>query len=251
MKKLPFWFATFPFPILILQACSGSTSGGGTQAEFVPVQNQGHPLPEASPPPDKSAPPESRKDACGHDLDRGNPLCLGVRYVVYESADGSPVLSREATEANLEAVNRLWAKCDISFHLGEYQSVASEKYGLSSKPADSSELTEIRKSFEDDSRLLIVTTGNWDRSGTLGSSGANAWTSMPGSFPYGAVIEQSVASFANIIAHELGHYLGLDHSSDKANLMSPLIYDDSIQLTTSECTTARTTTQTYWSQMID
>lgn len=162
-----------------------------------------------------------------------------------------PALTSEAAVGNIGAVNRIWARCDISFHLSEYQSVQPGTLGLNANPANSSEMVDIRKEFEDPNHLLIVTTENWDRSGTLGSTGANAWTSMPGSFPYGVVLESSVGTFANIIAHELGHYLGLDHSSDATSLMSPLIYSDSVNLTDQDCATARQTTQSYWSSMLD
>jgi predicted Zn-dependent protease len=73
---------------------------------------------------------------------------------------------------------------------------------------------------------------------------ANAWTAMPGQTPSGAVLESRVADNANIIAHEVGHYLSLDHTSDQSNLMNPIIYDNSTTITEQQCQDMRHTAVT-------
>jgi hypothetical protein len=245
MKKFHRYFLGLAVLLLSLPACSQQDSADIAQAGAIGSAAVNPPNPNLH------GSPDITRDACGRDLRHGDPLCLGVKYVAYESIAELPALSQEEARTNLASINRLWEKCDIFFHLAEYQSVRPADLGLNESPAESIEMTEIRKVFEDDARLLIVTTEDWNRTGTLGATGANAWTAMPGSFPYGVVLEQSVGTFANIIAHELGHYLGLDHSSDKTSLMSPLIYEDSVSLTAADCASARETIRDYWAQMLD
>jgi hypothetical protein len=73
---------------------------------------------------------------------------------------------------------------------------------------------------------------------------------MPGGGgPFGAILERPVASFANIIAHELGHYLNLYHVSDATDIMNPIIYSSSTKLTSSQCATARSAASFFWSKM--
>ena len=74
-------------------------------------------------------------------------------------------------------------------------------------------MDSIRAAFADQSRLLLVTTGNWNRGGTFGESPANAWTAMPAAEPYGSVFEASVGTYSVIYSHEMGHYFNLDHAS--------------------------------------
>jgi hypothetical protein len=131
-----------------------------------------------------------------------------------------------------------------------FLSIDPKKYKLSFNSSENHELEEIRKTFMDSSTLLVVTTGKWDRSGSLGNTGANAWASMPGDQFYGVVLEAPVGDYPNIIAHELGHYLNLDHASDADQLMNPVIYDRSKSLTRSECNMAYNAVQDYWKSMV-
>jgi hypothetical protein len=64
---------------------------------------------------------------------------------------------------------------------------------------------------------------------------------MPGQQPAGAVLEAPVAGNDNITAHELGHYLGLDHAKNELELMNPIIYKKSIRLTPMQCQQMRQT----------
>ena len=90
----------------------------------------------------------------------------------------------------------------------------------------------IRTPFQDEKYLVVVNTGAWDH-GSMGP--ANAWTAMPGQSPSGAVLESRVATDSGITAHELGHYLGLDHVNDETDLMNPIIYPSSTLITSEQC----------------
>jgi hypothetical protein len=176
--------------------------------------------------------------------------CLAVQYVAYTQDGGLSTVDAAQARTNLKVANTIWSQCGVSFTLERFLTPEPSTLGLKQNPSESSELPEIRKAFESDEQLLVVTTGNWNRSGSLGSTGANAWATVPGTFPTGIVLEDSVGTFGNIVAHELGHLLGLDHSSVKTNLMSPLIYDNSNQLTSSDCETANQTIDLYWRPML-
>jgi hypothetical protein len=72
----------------------------------------------------------------------------------------------------------------------------------------------------------------------------NAWTAMPGSSPSGTVIEGRVAAYPEMIAHELGHYLNLEHVKDATDLMNPIIYRTSTRLSPDQCENVRKTALT-------
>jgi predicted Zn-dependent protease len=63
-------------------------------------------------------------------------------------------------------------------------------------------------------------------------------------------MESAVGTYANIIAHELGHYLNLDHWEDKANVMNAVIYEKSSKLLQEQCVTARAAISYYWKAML-
>jgi hypothetical protein len=182
--------------------------------------------------------------------DDPNHICLALKYVAFNDSKGNPTVSSDKAVANVKEINKLYDQCNVGFQIDNYVAADPNASGLTYNTADTGELTDIRKNFVDDSTLLVVTTGDWDRSGSLGNTGANAWTSMPGETPYGAVLEKPVATFGNIIAHEIGHYLDLPHESDESNLMNPVIYDSSTQLSKSQCSTVREAANSYWQKMI-
>jgi hypothetical protein len=178
-----------------------------------------------------------------------NQICLGIKYVVYKDTANVPVIDQQAAAANIQTINRLWGQCKIGFQIDQYQAIDPAEIQLKLALSNFGDLDQARRVFADDDMLLIINTGAWDRSGSLGSTGANAWTSMPGGPPYGAVIEKPVAKFANIIAHELGHYLNLYHDNDATDLMNPIIYSNSTQLKPSQCATARSAAAFFWTKM--
>jgi hypothetical protein len=167
---------------------------------------------------------------------------LAVKYVSYDEGSG-PISTEAQAERDIAEVNRLWSPCGVRFRLSRYLSVNPSSYGLSSGAGAANETSAIRNAFSEPDSLLVVYTGNWN-------TVKNAWTAMPGSAPYGAVLESSVVNYPNIVAHELGHYLGLDHVSTSSNIMSTLIYPSSTSLSAAQCQTAQRTIAQYWSAML-
>jgi hypothetical protein len=177
-------------------------------------------------------------------------ICLGLRYIVYQDSSGTPLVQAMQAIQNISEINGYWSSCKIAFQLDDLQWVTPAQFGLNYSPANLSELSEIRNAFLTSDKILVVTTGPWNRSGTLGSSGANAWTSMPGYNPLGVVLESTVGTYSQIIAHELGHYLNLDHASSANNVMSALIYPDSVELSTTQCSEARNAALSYFTKAL-
>lgn len=182
--------------------------------------------------------------------DDPDSICLALKYVVYQDDAGKPVVSNPDIIKTISDINSSWKQCKIGFQIDDFLPVRASDYGLRNNPANETEMNQIRKALQDDSTLLVVTTGTWDRSGSLGNTGANAWTSLPGELTYGAILEKSVGTFANIIAHEIGHYLDLLHVDDSSRLMNPIIYGSSTVLSQNECHTARGAAESYWQRMI-
>jgi hypothetical protein len=194
----------------------------------------------------KSAPPIG--PAC-----RGgaNRLCLGVKLVAYtDPISERPALSSEEAVGDFQKINSVWNQCNVGFQIDSYMAVRPSTRNLAYQTANNEDLTTIRAAYATDASLLIVLTGTWNRKGSLGSTAANAWTAMPGDGPYGAILEAPVATYPNIIAHELGHYMNLPHVSDISDLMNSIIYPGSASLTPDQCETARAVATTYWSKML-
>ena len=59
-----------------------------------------------------------------------------------------------------------------------------------------------------------------------------------------------MASVYTLIAHELGHYLNLEHVSDQYNVMNPVVYGNSFNLTDDQCAEARATAISFWSNAL-
>lgn len=176
--------------------------------------------------------------------------CIGLKYVVYEDSSAKPVVSQSGALSNLATINQIWSQCKISFQIDEYLVTDPTQQKLRFNTANDSELDQIRNAYDDGLHFLVVTTGTWDRSGTLGNTGANAWTNLPGDAIFGSILESPVGIYPNIIAHELGHYMNLNHVSDTGDLMNPIIYDGSTNLYTSQCSIARASLASYWTQVL-
>lgn len=179
-----------------------------------------------------------------------NRLCLAVKYAVFAEAGQAPSISSGQAAAAIRTVNGVWSKCNVAFQLENFAVVNPAGDGVRFNIGNYTELDQVRTHYGSEKMLLVALTGAWDRKGSLGDSGANAWTSMPGGPPYGAVIENTVGTFANIVGHELGHYLNLYHRPDTANLMNPIIYSASTALTGEQCQTARDTAKSTWAAML-
>jgi len=184
-----------------------------------------------------------------HSSDPGH-LCIALKYVSFSDASGRSVTSAKQALRNLATINSTWNQCSLNFEIDQFTVVDPADDHLSFHTANYGDLTDIRNAFQDPRMLLIVTTGAWDRSGSLGDSQANAWTSMPGDGPYGAIFEASVAGYPAIFAHELGHYLDLDHVRDNGNVMNAIIYPGSTRLLPSQCQIARASAKQAWAKML-
>lgn len=167
-------------------------------------------------------------------------LTLALKFVEFIH-NGAPVLTEPQAHQVVRGLNGLYAQCAIEVRLERYEQVNPSSYGLGGPISTPDEMDGIRTPFDSDRYLVVIHTGNWNH-GPMGP--ANAWTAMPGQLPSGAVMESSVADNDNITAHELGHYLGLDHASDEAELMNPIIYSTSTRLTPTECRQMRETALT-------
>lgn len=179
-----------------------------------------------------------------------NHICLGIKYVVYSDGSGNSIISQSSIANNMTTIDMIWSQCNLGFQIDQLVVADPRSYGLSFSPANDSQLDPARSTFAANDLLLIITTGAWNRSGTLGNTGANAWTNMPGSYVMGVVLEQPVGSYPNIIAHELGHYLNLGHVSDSSNVMNPVIYSNSTRLSSDQCSAARAAAGFWWTNMI-
>lgn len=174
-------------------------------------------------------------------------LTLALKYVAFLDNSGQPVLNQNSINKLTQEINGLYAPCNIHFVAEEFKPVDPKNYGLEFNTQSMNELNPIRSQFSDNKRLVVINTGDWNHS-SMGS--ANAWTTMPGENPAGAVIEANAASFAGIVAHELGHYLSLDHKTDDSNLMNPIIYPDSTAISLSQCDEMRNAAVSYWTSAI-
>jgi hypothetical protein len=168
-------------------------------------------------------------------------LTIALKYVVYEDRAGKPVIERPEIERVVADINRTFAPCAIQFRVDSVVVTRPEEHGLSFSPSSMSELNPIRRSFDRRKELVLVHTGPWDKSRGLGADGANAWTMMPGERVAGTVMEAKVAKNPGLVAHELGHYLGLRHLKDQGNLMNPVIYAKSRKLEPDQCAELRET----------
>jgi hypothetical protein len=181
---------------------------------------------------------------------RNGGICLALKYVSYlDPTRDAPITDRASAIANVRSINALWGQCGVGFQIEQYLAVRPEEHGLNFATGSTAELDRIRENFADNGELLVVTTGQWDRAGTLGDSLANAWTTMPGGGIHGVVLEEPVAGYTNIIGHELGHYLNLLHVRDELALMNPVIYANSLALSAEQCSIVRSAAAFFWARM--
>ena len=186
----------------------------------------------------------------GCHVDDINHICIALKYVVYKDANGVPAVSADEVVAVVNGMNQVWQQCNISFQVEHYDAIDPAQYGLTYQTANQAELTQVRQTFSDQNTMLVVTTGTWNRSGTLGNTQANAWTALPGTGPFGAVLEKPVGRNSNLIAHELGHYLNLQHVVDANDIMNAVIYGKSMNLYDSQCTSARSAAWYFWTRLL-
>jgi hypothetical protein len=169
-------------------------------------------------------------------------VSMALKFVQFADDTNSPPLNDRKVKKLIQELNQIYSVCNMSFQLGEYQVVKPADYGLPMVPSSVKKMHEFRKPFDDPRYLVIINTGKWDHT-KMGTP--NAWTAMPGETPAGAVLEAPVSDFAGIVAHELGHYLNLNHLDNNKNLMNPIIYGSSTELTEAQCTRMRATAITH------
>jgi hypothetical protein len=166
------------------------------------------------------------------------PIRLALKIVDFLGEDQSPSLGESRITKLVGEVNQIYSKCQLSFQMEKYSPVDPKAFGLNFHLSSVDRLFEVRRPFHDPQYIVVINTGSWDHK-KMGSP--NAWTAMPGEIPAGVVIESPVATFAGIVAHEIGHYLSLHHLGDQSNLMNPIIYRSSQGLTPTQCQEMRKT----------
>jgi hypothetical protein len=191
----------------------------------------------ASPAADASGLGATSANASNGPIDPAGTLTLALKFVEF-TKDGKPVMTEAALAPVIAQINHLYSQCNLKVKLEEYVQVDPTQQGLTYEEGSMDVMDKIRAPFDTDKKLVVVDTGAWNH-GNMGP--ANAWTAMPGQSPSGAVLEAPVADNGNIVAHELGHYLNLDHVSDQSNMMNPIIYDNSTTITASQCDQMRQT----------
>jgi hypothetical protein len=172
-------------------------------------------------------------------------ITLGLKLVSYKLDDGQEVLTADKARAVVQRVNQIYSQCKIRFRAEEFVSVNPRDLGLPYSLSSMGELDPTRSAFQSSDKLVVINTGNWNHD-SMGAG--NAWTSMPGYDPPGAVLEATVAANAEIAAHELGHYLNLDHVNNSSNLLNPVVYSNSDDLTSSQCGTMRSAATNLWDE---
>lgn len=249
MLKRMLSVAIFTAVSLSVYGCDGSdsssNSASGAQGQSQLAQQPG-PSSSSSPPAGGGGVTSQIGSSC-HGSDP-NQICLGLKWVVYDDSSNAPTVDATTTGSDLQTINSIWSQCNIQFQIDDYAAINPSSYSLNYAPSSTNELDQIRQALNDDKTLLVVTTGTW--TGSLGSGSANAWTNLPGDGIYGSIFEASVGDFGNIYAHELGHYLNLQHVSDTSDVMTPVIYSTSTKLTSDQCSTARAAVQSNWTAMV-
>jgi len=184
-------------------------------------------------------------------VDEGPPLpadglTIALKYVDYINEENQPILGKQTTKQVVKEINEIYITCGIRFRVEDYLAVIPKDLGLDYSPTSMGDLTPIRESFDEPGKLVVINTGAWNQAGGLGADGANAWTTMPGQDPSGVVLEKAVSSNSPLVAHELGHYLSLDHFNNASNLMNPIIYENTKELSPNQCSAMRESAQTVW-----
>jgi hypothetical protein len=211
--------------VSVLSGCNHSPSGT-QQAQELPNKYSGG----------------AKTGTGGCHSDDPDQLCIGLKIVAYQDSAGAPALSRADADTVISGVNGIWAGCGIAFQIDAYETVKPEDYGLAYNEGSQSETPAIRQAFSDNQTFLIAVTGPWN-------SNYIAWAQMPGTPPYGVVIDRTYATDPLTVGHELGHYLGLDHSVS-GNLMYYQIYANADALTAEQCASAREVAQKNWAPML-
>ena len=172
-------------------------------------------------------------------------LNLDVRNVTGPLGMGK--LGAADLRAGVEAANKVWEQCSISFTALSATNVAAETLGVAYEPKSQDDLSRLAAAlnphgfghaipltiagpwnFYDKPTGLFLTGLGWVFTGPGG--GIDRIGAMVGS----GKIHDPIAGL--IIAHELAHALSLPHVTEKDNLMGP---GGTIRLTPEQCRQAR------------
>jgi hypothetical protein len=174
-------------------------------------------------------------------------LCIGLNYLAFETASGTPLVSQATAAQNVQAANVIWAQCKIAFQMESFQAVNGADYGIPLTGLSNADMATMRQDFASATDFVIMSY-----TGTV-PTGADAWTEEagPGGVgPYGTIMDVSTATYTPILAHEIGHYLGLEDGSDTTNLMDLVVYASPDLLTSAQCATAVSVAQNYFQPML-
>lgn len=230
-----------------LSACSGSSSSG------TPATPQGDTLPPSVTTGGGGGGTTGTTGGTGGTTSSLGPTCaggsaqycIGLNYYVFDDSSGNPIVPQSTAVSMVEQANTIWAQCNIQFQMESFQDVNASTYGVSSASASEADMTTLFTAFSSTTDFDILSF-----SGTV-PSGADAWTEEAGSgTPYGTIMDLSCDDYSPILAHELGHWLGLEDNSDTSNLMDLVVYSSPDTLTSDQCTTAIQTIQQYWTAMV-
>lgn len=169
---------------------------------------------------------------CATESADAGAVTLAVKFVEFKDPVGRVPVSRDEAENLVQGINREYSQCGLALRLEQYQQIDPNRLGLPSGVSEMSQLDQIRAPFNDSHYLTVIDTGAWDHR-DIGP--ANAWTAMPGEALSGAVMEAPVARNSQVVAHELGHYLSLEHVGDSSDMMNPVIYPGSTRITPLQC----------------
>jgi hypothetical protein len=252
-NKNLFIFSLFLSGMLIVSGCNSSSgesaavaaNGTSNNAAASPVTNTGStsPIVTPTPSPTNGTTTPAVGASCTGDSSK---TCLSVHFVTYKDTNNVPTATTDQAATILQGMNRLYTQCGVAFQIDNYEAVDPTQSGLVYGAQSQNQLDKIRQTYQNPkNELLAVTTGPW-------GTAVNAWTNMPGQDLYGAIMEASIVTYGDgiIYAHEFGHYLGLDHVSDTSNLMNPVIYTSSTNLTSAQCQTVKDTINSYWTAMV-
>lgn len=153
---------------LVLLALCGCGANGASNSSFGGIQGQDETATTdvnsggAYPFVNKTAP----RATCAEKTDSN--YCIALKYVTYKNSKGTPVVTENEAHENVISINKIWSQCQINFKIDAYLAADPDTYSLTYNTANASELNVIRRTFDDSLTFLVVTTGKWDRSGTLG-----------------------------------------------------------------------------------
>jgi hypothetical protein len=227
---------------------------GRKHSQPKPGQNQTNPAPKPAPnstpssipaaTPSNSGTPISGAESC-HTSDP-NHICIGVKVVSFVK-NGKEVLNHDKAIALISRVSKVWTQCNIGFQLEDYRAADPTASGLSYEVDWYNDGDTVRSAYQDASRFLMVAAGKL--TGSSNTTGVT-WDAGTGDGFYGSLIDGAYAEDELTVAHEFGHYQGLYHVNDQANLLYPYAQDDNHVLTAKQCATARSANYEYWQQML-